>query len=133
MKQEMIVSVCVVAYNEEDYLPGLLECILEQDYDHKKIEVVLVDSMSTDTTKQKMQEFMKLYKDSFWDIQVADNIKKIQSSGWNKAISISKGDIIIKNCIIVIMINLFNVLLYTYNPLPILLFIKIMRIYNRSS
>lgn len=96
MKQEMIVSVCVVAYNEEDYLPGLLECILEQDYDHKKIEVVLIDSMSTDTTKQKMQEFMKLYKDSFWDIQVADNIKKIQSSGWNKAISISKGDIIIR-------------------------------------
>lgn len=96
MEKERIVSVCVVAYNEEKYLPGLLECILNQDYDHKNIEVVLVDSMSTDTTKVKMQEFAEQYKDVFWGIQIADNIKKRQSSGWNVAISIAKGDIIIR-------------------------------------
>ena len=45
----MIVSVCVVAYNEEKVLGKLLEDIQAQDYDHGKMEVVLIDSMSTDS------------------------------------------------------------------------------------
>ena len=41
----MRVSVCVVAYNEERTLPLLLSDIKKQTYEHKKIEIVLVDSM----------------------------------------------------------------------------------------
>ena len=40
----MIVSIAVVAYNEEAYLPKLLEDILAQDYPKDKTEVLLIDS-----------------------------------------------------------------------------------------
>ena len=43
------VSICIVAYNEENYLPNLFHDLNEQTYPHEKIEIVLVDSMSTDT------------------------------------------------------------------------------------
>ena len=44
-------SICVVALNEEDFLPNLLQNIKDQQYPHSLTEVVLVDSGSEDTTK----------------------------------------------------------------------------------
>ena len=44
----MLVSVCTIARNEEEYLPHLLEDITKQDYPAEQIEVVMVDSSSTD-------------------------------------------------------------------------------------
>lgn len=87
------VSVCVVAYNEEKALPGLLEDIAAQDYPHDKIEVVLIDSCSTDKTKDIMLTFQKSHTD-FWNVQVLDNRKKKQASGWNVALKNFKGDLI---------------------------------------
>ena len=53
----MIISVCVVAYNEQNALPALLECIKSQDYPHNQMEVVLIDSKSEDATKKIMEKF----------------------------------------------------------------------------
>ena len=47
----MRVSVCIVAYNEERTLPLLLADIKKQTYDHTKMEIILIDSMSTDQTR----------------------------------------------------------------------------------
>lgn len=91
----MIVSICVVAYNEENTLPTLLKCISNQTYDHKNIEVVLINSMSTDSTKDLMQEFLEKTS-GFYGIKVLDNPKKIQASGWNVAIQNYIGDVIIR-------------------------------------
>lgn len=91
----MIISVCVVAYNEERALPDLLECIKSQDYPHDKIEVVLIDSMSDDTTKTIMKRFSDENKD-FKNIQVLDNPGKKQAMGWNVAIKNYKGDAILR-------------------------------------
>ena len=55
----MLVSVCVVAYNEEKIIGNLLNDIKNQDYPHDKIEILLIDSMSSDKTKQIMNEFKK--------------------------------------------------------------------------
>lgn len=49
----MLVSLCMIAYNESNALSGLFRDIALQDYPHDKIEVVFVDSMSTDDTKEK--------------------------------------------------------------------------------
>ena len=40
----MIVSFIIVAYNSEKYIDNCLDCLKKQNYDHKKIEVILVDS-----------------------------------------------------------------------------------------
>ncbi|MBI9014040.1 MAG: glycosyltransferase family 2 protein [Clostridiales bacterium] len=89
----MIVSICVVAYNEQDYLNDLLMCICQQTYPHEFIEVVLIDSMSTDETALMMSEFKENHPE-FWGVQVLKNEKKIQATGWNVAINHYKGDLI---------------------------------------
>lgn len=91
----MIVSVCVVAYNEEKVLGNLLNDIKAQDYEHSKIEVVLIDSMSTDHTKDIMRDFQQQTSDDFKKIQVLENLKK-QASGWNVAIRNFSGDVMIR-------------------------------------
>ena len=53
----MFITICVIAYNEEQTLPAILKDIAAQDYAHGSMEVVLVDSASSDHTKKIMQEF----------------------------------------------------------------------------
>lgn len=89
----LTLSICVVAYNEEGFLPRLLENIRSQKYPHELTEVVLVDSMSTDSTRSVMEKF-KLEAKDFFSVQVLSNPKKIQAAGWNVAISNAKGDVI---------------------------------------
>lgn len=90
-----LVSLCVIALNEENNLGRLFENILQQDYEHSNIEVVLVDSGSTDDTKNMMQAFAE--KNSrFACVKVLDNLGRIQASGWNTAISNSSGELIIR-------------------------------------
>lgn len=94
MGKSLIVSVCVIALNEQENLPALLDCIRAQDYDHSLIEVVLVDSGSVDETKAQMLAFKE--NNDFRAVQVMDNLGKIQSSGLNEAIRAASGDIIVR-------------------------------------
>lgn len=91
----LTVSLCVVAYNEEKYLPNLLEDFKKQDYPLDLIEVVLIDSLSNDETKQIMNEFKEVGF-GFRNIQVLDNPGKKQSCGWNVAIDNYTSDIIVR-------------------------------------
>ena len=91
----MTVSLCVIAYNEEKFLPNLLEDLAKQTYPHELIEIVLVDGNSSDQTKQVMMNFRDSEK-SFKEIKVLDNPKRIQAAGWNVAISHATEDVIIR-------------------------------------
>ena len=91
----MIISVCVVAYNEEKALPALLDCIKKQDYPHEKMEVVLVDSMSSDGTRDVMNNFAS-ENDDFYGIQVLENPGKKLAPGWNVALRKYKGEAIVR-------------------------------------
>ena len=91
----LTVSLCVVAYNEEKHLPSVLNDLQSQTYPHELIEIVLVDSASTDSTHSIMQEFKSNNK-SFKSVVVVDNPKKVQASGWNVAIKNSTCDVIIR-------------------------------------
>lgn len=92
----MLVSVCIVAYNEENTLPRLLEDIKLQDYDTKKIEIVFVDSISNDGTRNIMDKFKYENQSKYNSIQILVNEKKKQAAGWNVAIKNAKGDVIIR-------------------------------------
>ena len=91
----MRVSVCIVAYNEERTLPLLLADIKKQTYDHTKMEIILIDSMSTDQTREVMNLF-KEENNEFENVLIRENPKKKQASGWNVAIASSNGDVIIR-------------------------------------
>ncbi len=92
----MTVSLCIIAYNEEEVLPGLLEEVYAQTFDKKKTELVFVDSASTDRTHQIFNEFREKYNNEYINIIIADNPRKIQSAGWNTAIKTASGDMIIR-------------------------------------
>lgn len=91
----MLVSICVVAYNEENVLPQLLEDIKKQDYPKERTEVVLIDSMSTDGTRRIMKAFQET-EQAYFSVQVLENPQKRQAPGWNVAIANYKGDVIIR-------------------------------------
>ena len=90
----MLVSVCVVAYNEEKVIGNLLNDIKNQDYPHDKIEVLLIDSMSEDHTESIMKKFGQT--SDFRDVRILKNHKKKQASGWNVAINNFKGEVMIR-------------------------------------
>lgn len=92
----MIITVGVIAYNEKNTLGSLLKDICAQTYDHKKIEVILVDSNSTDNTKIIMETFRKNKIDDFFDIKVLSNPKKTQPCGWNVVLNNYAGDAVVR-------------------------------------
>ncbi len=91
----MTVSLCVIAYNEEKALVSLLSDIKAQDYPHEKMEIVLIDSMSTDKTAEIMAEFAR-EDNGFIRVKLEKNPKKIQAAGWNVAIGAAECDIVIR-------------------------------------
>lgn len=91
----MTVSFCVIAYNEANALPSLFQDIRNQDYPHDRMEIVLVDAMSTDKTRALMEAFAE-EDNGFMGVQVLENPKKIQAAGWNVAIQAATCDIIIR-------------------------------------
>lgn len=91
----MTVSVCIIAYNEEDVIDSILEDIVSQTYDHDKMEVVLVNNDSTDATEQRMKTFAA-QDHGFLRVTVERNDKKSQASGWNRAIKASREDVVIR-------------------------------------
>ena len=80
----MLVSVCTIARNEEEYLPHLLEDITKQNYPAEQIEVVMVDSSSTDGTRRIMERFAEK-KTQYHNCVVTENPGNNQASGWNQA------------------------------------------------
>lgn len=95
-KQNLNISIGIVAYNEEKNLPRILSDILRQNYPHKQLEIVLVDSMSEDNTREIMHKFYKEHGEEFLDVRVVENPGKIQSCGWNRAIDEFTTDVLIR-------------------------------------
>ncbi len=96
MMDKLFITMCVIAYNEENSIKNILDCIKSQDYEHKAMEVVLVDGMSTDRTRDIMTDFARENENEFDRIVVLDNPKRTLPSGWNVALREYKGDAIIK-------------------------------------
>lgn len=91
----MLVSFAVVAYNEEATLPRLLEDLTAQDYPHDQIEVLLIDSMSSDHTWEIMQRFAA-EDHGFARVAVLKNPKKNIPCGHNVALDNYTGEALVR-------------------------------------
>ena len=91
----MTVSFIVIAYNEETTIKQLFDDIKLQNYPHEQMEVILVDSKSSDRTYERMQNFAA-EDNGFSRVVVLENPKKTLPCGWNVAIAASKGDILLR-------------------------------------
>ena len=90
----MKVSIIITARNEENYLPMLFEDILNQTYPLQNIEVVLMDSNSTDNTRLVMEEFKK--NNETLSVQIVTNERQIQAAGFNEGVKHATGDVVLK-------------------------------------
>ena len=90
----MKVSIIITARNEEKYLPMLFEDILNQTFQLQNIEVVLMDSNSTDNTRLVMEEFKK--NNETLSVQIVTNERQIQAAGFNEGVKHATGDVVLK-------------------------------------
>jgi len=91
----MRLSFIIVALNAEKTLDWSLQSLKNQDYPHNNIEVILVDGLSSDRTKEIMLEFQK-NAHSFSRIVVKDNPGKYLACGWNVALKEVTGDVVLR-------------------------------------
>ena len=90
----MKVSIIITARNEEKYLPMLFEDILNQTFPLQNIEVVLMDSNSTDNTRLVMEEFKK--NNETLSVQIVTNERQIQAAGFNEGVKHATGNVVLK-------------------------------------
>lgn len=86
------VSVLIPVYNEERYIARCLDSILANDYPKDRLEILMIDGMSNDRSREIVQE----YAQRFPFIRLINNPKRIQSAALNIGIRESKGKIIIR-------------------------------------
>jgi cellulose synthase/poly-beta-1,6-N-acetylglucosamine synthase-like glycosyltransferase len=85
-----IVSVIIPTHNEEKVIRQLIETLLEQTY--KRMEIIVVNDGSTDSTKQVLIPYVKKNKIKLIDIP-PPNIGKF--GALNAGIAVSEGSIIV--------------------------------------
>ena len=92
----MTVSFIIVALNAEKTIKSLLNDIDNQSYDHKKIQLIFVDSLSSDKTLEILKEFKEKSENQYMSIVLKSNPKKILPCGWNIALKEVVGDIVLR-------------------------------------
>ena len=85
------ISIIIPVYNEEKYIERCLDSVVAQTYPKENTEVLIVDGMSTDRTREKVQA----YCDKL-NIKILDNQKRIVTYALNLAIENATGDYIIR-------------------------------------
>jgi len=86
------VSIILPARNEVKYIEKCLHSILMQDYPKDKLEVLVVDGMSEDGTRQTINIFQN--RDS--RIKCIDNVLKTTPVALNLGIRMAKGEYIVR-------------------------------------
>ena len=87
-----IVSVICPIYNEEKYIAKCIDSILSQDYPQDSIEVLFIDGMSTDNTRNIVSEYSGKHR----QIHLLDNPHRIVPYAMNIGIKAATGDVIVR-------------------------------------
>ena len=87
-----MLSVLCPIYNEEKYIAQFLDSLLRQDYPKEDLEILLIDGMSKDSTREIVADYTAKYP----FIRIIDNPYKIVPCAMNKGIDVAKGDVIMR-------------------------------------
>lgn len=85
-----MISVVVPMRNEERHIAECLESLLRQDYPSTRVEILVVDGMSEDRSREIVGEFVSRNP----NIRLLDNPKRITPTALNIGIRQAKGDVI---------------------------------------
>jgi len=88
------VSVIVPCYNEQATIRLLLEAVYTQTYPHSQVEMLIVDSMSTDHTREEIAAFIQTHPD--FQVKLLENRKRTIPSALNQALQAAQGEVIVR-------------------------------------
>ena len=86
------VSVIMPVRNEGNFIAVCLDAVLNQDYPQERMEVFVVDGMSTDATP----EIVRSYQQAHPSLRLLENRGRIVPKGMNVALAQTKGEIIVR-------------------------------------
>ncbi len=86
------VSVIVPCRNEERHIAQCLDSILANDYPPERMEILVVDGMSEDKTREIVQEYAERYE----RVRLVDNPQRDIPAAMNAGIRSGRGDTIMK-------------------------------------
>lgn len=86
------VSIIIPCRNEEKFIDRCLDSIIANDYPKEELEVLVVDGMSEDRTK----EIVNKYAERFSFIKLLSNLKRIVPTAMNIGIKNAQGQIIVR-------------------------------------
>tara|TARA_B100000674_G_C37866574_1_gene927406 strand:+ start:237 stop:1277 length:1041 start_codon:yes stop_codon:yes gene_type:complete len=86
------ISYIIPVRNENFHIESTIMSIINQRHEDMLFEIIVVDGMSIDGTRAKIE----VLKKKFNEILMIDNPEKIVSSGFNRALTLSKGDFIVR-------------------------------------
>jgi len=87
-----LVSIIIPYRNEEKFIGKCLDSIINQDYPKENLEVLVVDGMSEDRTREIIQRYSQQYP----FIKLLENPQKFTPFGLNIGIKKSRGEVIIR-------------------------------------
>ncbi len=87
----MSISIILPIKNEERFIGKTLQSIINQKF-KGELEIIIADGMSDDGTRGIVKEFQNSHR----NIILIDNNAQIVPNGFNRALSISRGDLIIR-------------------------------------
>lgn len=85
-----LVSIIIPCRNEENYIGKCLDSIIANDYPKDRLEVLVVDGISEDGTK----DVLRTYTGKFQWIILLENHKRTTPAAFNLGIGHAKGDIL---------------------------------------
>ena len=88
---EPFVTVIMPIRNEEAFIARSLGAVLDQDYPHDRMEILIADGMSDDATLETIRTLPGAER-----VRIIFNPARIQAAGMNKAIMQARGEIIIR-------------------------------------
>lgn len=86
------ITIVIPIRNEERHIAECLESLLRQDYPPTRIEILVIDGMSEDRSREIVGEFVSRNP----NIRLLDNPRRIASTAMNIGIQRAKGDMIIR-------------------------------------
>ncbi len=91
-EKEHKVTAIIPCYNEERYIDRTVRDLLQQDMPKEGLELLFMDGMSTDRTRDILEEYAEAYP----FIRVLDNEERTVPYAMNRGIQEAKGEIIVR-------------------------------------
>lgn len=86
------VSIIIPCRNEADFISKCIQSVLDCDYPKDKLEVLVIDGISTDGTREEIEKISKQNN----IVRLLDNPQKIVPTAMNIGIRQTKGEIVIR-------------------------------------